>query len=134
MSIVVTFCNNSLLYLYNWQRKLYTGIEVSKVLRLKEMRKAAGLTMRELGQKVGVTESTVSLYESGKREPSQTVLMAMAEVLSCSVDYLLGVESPAGMSDFTYAMHNSEADLTDRDKEILLQMAKTLAEANRRDR
>ena len=31
-------------------------------------------------------------------------------------------------------MHGAERDLTDHDKEILLQMAKTLADANRRGR
>lgn len=103
--------------------------------RMKELRKSAGLTMRELGQKVGVTESTVSLYESGKREPSQTVLKALADALDCSVDYLLGVdEKPVDMTDFTFAMHGAERDLTDHDKEMLLQMARKLAEANKRGR
>ena len=101
--------------------------------RLKEARKAAGLTMKELGQRVGVTESTVSLYESGKREPSQSVLKAMAEVLEVSVDFLLEVEEkPVQFSDFTYAMHGAEQDLTENDKQILLQMAQKLADANKR--
>ena len=103
------------------------------MLRLREVRKAAGLTLKELGDRIGVTEGTVSHYEKGTREPSKGVLMALAEVLNVSTDYLLGIEEkPLGMSDFTFAMHNAESDLSDRDKEILLGMANQLAEANRR--
>lgn len=100
--------------------------------RLKEARKAAGLTMKELGDRVGVTEAAISLYESGRREPSQSVLVAISEILGCSTDYLLERErKPVDMTDFTYAMHGAERDLTDHDKEMLLQMAQRLAEANR---
>lgn len=88
--------------------------------------------MKELAEKVGVTESTVSLYESGKREPSQTVLKAIAAVLGCSADYLLEIEEkPVEMSDFTFAMHGMERDLTEHDKAVLLQMAQTLKDARR---
>lgn len=89
--------------------------------------------MKELADRVGVTEPTISHYEKGRREPSKGVLTAMAEVLNVSVDYLLGIEAkPLGMTDFTFAMHGAEKNLTDKDKEILLQMANQLAEANRR--
>ena len=34
--------------------------------RIKELRKSAGMTQEEFGQKFGVVKSTVSLYESGR--------------------------------------------------------------------
>ena len=46
--------------------------------------------MKELGQIFGVAESTISLYETGKREPDQAMLLKMAEYFNVSVDYLLG--------------------------------------------
>jgi len=98
--------------------------------RLRDMRRAAGLTMKELGQKVGVAESTIHHYETGTREPSQDILKQMATILNCSVDYLLEIEDkPLEMSDFTFAMHGMERDLTDHDKQVLLQMAQTLKDA-----
>lgn len=56
---------------------------------IRELRKQCGLTMRELGEKIGVSESTISLYETGKREPNYETLLKMAELFNVSVDYLL---------------------------------------------
>lgn len=56
---------------------------------LRELRKARGITMKELGDMLGVSESTISLYENGKREPSYELLLKIAEFFNVSVDYLL---------------------------------------------
>lgn len=53
-------------------------------------RKAAGITMKELGAKVGVAESTISQYETGKRQPDNTMLLMLAEELNTTIDFLLG--------------------------------------------
>lgn len=63
--------------------------------RLKELRKLKNLTMKELGQIVNVAESTISLYENGKREPDYETLKKLADVLNVSTDYLLGRDSNA---------------------------------------
>ena len=60
--------------------------------KMRELRKQAGLTMKELGGIVGVSESTISLYERGQHEPDLVTLGRIAERLHCSVDYLLGRE------------------------------------------
>lgn len=100
--------------------------------RMRDARKAAGLTMKELGERVGVAESTIHHYEMGTREPSQETLRAIAGILGVSVDYLLEIEEkPVEMSDFTFAMHGMERDLTEHDKAVLLQMAQTLKDARR---
>lgn len=56
---------------------------------LRTARKEKGLTMKELGEKVGVSESAISQYETGKREADFETLLKIGEVLDCSVDYLL---------------------------------------------
>lgn len=58
--------------------------------RLRELRRAKGLTLKEVGSLVGVAESTMSLYESGKRQPDYEMLQALAEFFGVSTDYLLG--------------------------------------------
>lgn len=45
--------------------------------RIKELRKALGLTQTEFGEKLGVKPNTVSTYESGLRAPSDAVLMSI---------------------------------------------------------
>lgn len=56
---------------------------------LRAVRKSKGLTMKELGERVGVSESAISQYETGKREADLGTLLKIGEVLDCSIDYLL---------------------------------------------
>lgn len=61
--------------------------------RIKELRKSKKLTMSELGELVGgLAQSTISLYESGKRQPDQATLIKLADFFGVTVDYLLGRE------------------------------------------
>lgn len=45
--------------------------------RIKELRKALGLTQAEFGEKLGVKPSTVTNYESGLRAPSDAMLVSI---------------------------------------------------------
>ncbi len=63
--------------------------------RIRELRKAEKLTMKQLGEIIGVSESTISLYETGKREPDQNTLLLIANHFHVSLDYLVGVSSGA---------------------------------------
>lgn len=58
--------------------------------RLKERREQVGYTQEELANKVGVTKQSISKYEKGLQSPTSIVLSAIADVLECSTDYLLG--------------------------------------------
>lgn len=69
------------------------------MLRIKEIRKRKKITAKELADHVNVSESTMSLYENGKHEPTFETLSKIAKYLEVSVDYLLGVsdvEDPNG--------------------------------------
>lgn len=61
-----------------------------KNLRL--LRKASNLTMKQLGEIINVSESTISMYETGKREPDQKTLIKIANYFNVSIDFLLGIE------------------------------------------
>lgn len=60
--------------------------------RLKQARKAAGMTQKEVAERLGITESTYCGYETGKRQPDAVKISAIARVLGVSGDYLLGLE------------------------------------------
>lgn len=62
--------------------------------KLKKCRKDRSLSQKEFGQKIGVAESTVSLYESNKRFPDADTLKKISALFEVSLDYLLG-NSPA---------------------------------------
>lgn len=69
---------------------------------LRALRKARGYTMKQLGELIGVSESAVGMYETGKRKPSYEVLLQMAEALDCSIVDLVGdrVETDLGFSAY----------------------------------
>ena len=63
--------------------------------RIRDMRKAAGMSMKELGKKVGVSESAIGYYETGKRKPSIEMLLMLAEALGCQMADLVSDVAPA---------------------------------------
>ena len=56
---------------------------------LRRLRREKGISMKELGKKIGVAESTISQYETGKREPDFETQLKLGEYFNVSVDYLL---------------------------------------------
>ena len=58
--------------------------------RIKELRQKAGLTLVQLGQKVGMANNTLSQYETGKRFPNLEVWQKLADYFDVSVAYLQG--------------------------------------------
>ena len=58
--------------------------------RLLGLRKEAGLTQRELAEKLKMNSVTYLHYEKGQREPPIDTLMLFADFYSVTVDFLLG--------------------------------------------
>jgi transcriptional regulator with XRE-family HTH domain/quercetin dioxygenase-like cupin family protein len=61
--------------------------------RLKDLRLKAGLTLRELARKAGVSPSFVSQIENGKSQPSVATLYTFAQLLDVSIDELFDQRS-----------------------------------------
>ncbi|MFL8712597.1 helix-turn-helix domain-containing protein [Clostridioides sp. GD02377] len=57
--------------------------------RLKEMRVQKNLTGEELGKILNVTKVAISNWESGRRFPSQDILISIADYFDISLDFLL---------------------------------------------
>lgn len=58
--------------------------------RIKELRKEAGLTQVQLGEKIGVSDASINKYEKGIMLPKIDKLEKMAEEFLVTVDYLTG--------------------------------------------
>ena len=64
--------------------------------RAYELRKAAGLNQRELGEVLGLSQKAISTIESGSRSTTIDKLVILAEYFHVSTDYLLGItDDPA---------------------------------------
>lgn len=61
-------------------------------LRITEILQKRGMTQKELAQRIGVTESVISRYVSGAREPKPDALANIATALHTTSDFLLGIE------------------------------------------
>lgn len=66
--------------------------QFGNMLRL--LREQKNLKQKELGDKFGVKNNTISNWESGRTEPGYEVLIELANFFSVSIDYLLGHNSP----------------------------------------
>jgi transcriptional regulator with XRE-family HTH domain len=60
--------------------------------RLLELRGKAGLSQRELSERLKMARTTYSGYENGSREPDHETLKRIADFYHVSTDYLLGRE------------------------------------------
>lgn len=56
--------------------------------RIEQKRRELKMTQTELGKIVGLTQSAVSMIESGERQPSLIIMLRIAAALGCSVEEL----------------------------------------------
>lgn len=88
-----------------------------RMLKLRELRKNCGLTMKELGAEIGVAESTISQYETGKRQPDYETLLKLGEFFGVSVDYLLtgdeNKKAPTQEGERDHAIDHVDEELKD---------------------
>ena len=94
--------------------------------RLKSLRKKAGLTQKQIAEKLQVGQNSYSNWEKGKRTPIQPTIEKLAEILNTSTDYLLGKTDIPDLDleiDIDNAIDNSVAydgtPITDNDREII---------------
>ena len=57
---------------------------------LKNLRTSKNLSQSKLGKILGISSSTIGMYEQGRRFPDQTTLTKIADYFDVSTDYLLG--------------------------------------------
>ncbi len=64
------------------------------------LRKAAGMTQKQLGEKVGLSMQAINDIEKGRRETTITKAILIARLFDTTVHYLTGdTDDPARLSD-----------------------------------
>src|SRR6201998_4632602 len=62
--------------------------------RLRHFRRSRGMTLAELGERVGRAPSALSLLETARREPKLSLIEALATALSVPADELMRKQPP----------------------------------------
>lgn len=74
---------------------------MSFAARLREAREKRGFTQQAVADMLGISKSTYSGYETGKREPDVFKIKALSEALSISADVLIGAKVVSATSHFS---------------------------------
>lgn len=62
--------------------------QFDKILKL--LRNEKNMSQQELADALGISKSSINMYERGERQPNFEVLEAIADFFNVDIDYLLG--------------------------------------------
>lgn len=89
--------------------------------RMKQSREKQGITLAELGRRIGKTEATVQRYESGNiKNLKNDTIENIAKALNVNPAYLMGwndEENDTQPEQDTIAAHFDKENLTDAEKQ-----------------
>ena len=105
-------------------------------LLLRELRKKAGMSMKELGKYIGVSESTISKYETGVYKMDYETLLRLSEFFGVSVEYLVNGQAtekglpPKPLSDeeIMFALWGDAEEMRQKDLDDVRAYAQFLRE------
>lgn len=105
-------------------------------VRLRELRHGAGISQSELANKIGISKSSIAMYERGEREPNLGTLSTIADFFGVTTDYILGrpCDSPRvppamELRPDQKAFLDLLSSASPSDLEALLRLAKALADS-----
>ena len=78
--------------------------------RLRHVRRARGLTLADLGARVGRAPSVLSLLENGRREPKLSLIEALAGALGVPARELLRKQPPSRRAQLEIALAEAQRD------------------------
>lgn len=120
--------------------------------RIKELRKALGLTQQEMAEKLGIKRNTIAQYEIGRNPPTDTVITLMCRAFDVNEEWLRTGEGEmfiqlsrdeelaaffgdllAGEPDFKQRLLSVLARLSEDEWALLEKMAESLASEMQKD-
>lgn len=82
------------------------------------------MNQKELGQALGVGQTTVSAWETGKTEPDSVAMNKMAQMFHVSIGYLMGYEKESVTRGLSQEEHDAmvERALAERERKEIEKM------------
>lgn len=84
--------------------------------RIKQLRTERGLTHQQLADYIGVSKSTVSMWEIGQRSPTNKRMYELADFFHVTVDYM------TGHSDNSRPFHRENVAYTEDIAEVMSEL------------
>lgn len=91
--------------------------------KLRLLRERAGMSQRNVAQRLGVSPAIISAYENGERTPSLENLLGLSYLYKCSTDYLLGKDRELPQS------YLDVSNLTEQQQRLLAAFLQSLGNA-----
>lgn len=112
--------------------------------KLKEERKKKGISQKELGQKLGVSQAMIAQYEKGDRTPKIETIKKIAKALEVEAIVLMGYRNKnsniidlfcggAAYSDISVDEILEKLDLTENDLDVLKKSIKSNQEGTEKE-
>lgn len=102
---------------------------------LRRQRQLANISLRKMAAQSGISAAVLKEVENGLRNPSATIVQSVAKVLRLSAETLqlqAGVLDPQEADDIdTVREIHRDANLTERQRDILIEVYKAFCAANR---
>jgi transcriptional regulator with XRE-family HTH domain len=95
-------------------------LEITVGELIKRQRKKLNLTQAELAEKINSDSCYISRIETGTRKISIDNLVALANALDTSCDYLLGLGSNVVLHEHVSEMERTLQSLTEDDRELMI--------------
>lgn len=93
--------------------------------KISEYRKKAGLTQAKLAEYLGISQNTLSQYETGKRTPDIKTVEMLADYFSTSINNILGIQElppdPPGDKPALWAIRKISVVYGEEDCNVLLE-------------
>lgn len=88
---------------------------------LKKLRLELNLNQKELADKIGISRSSIAMYETDQRTPDYETINALSDFFNVSSDYLLGRTNIRNYEEYTIAAHTDDRtqQLSDEDRKQL---------------
>lgn len=96
------------------------------MIKLRELREAAGLEVKDMCRKLGVADSRYRKWESGTNGVPLDFALTICDVLHCTLDELSG-HAPMVLSDDERRLLDLYRSCNDKGREYLMQVAEVTA-------
>lgn len=88
-------------------------------IRLKKAREENGMSQRSLGLALGLSDKTISSYESHRSFPNLEVLRKIADILGKPIEYFISSKKEVKIQDSLEKMILKQAQLSKEIKDLI---------------